>query len=254
MALPDKSYPIRTYADLQRAMYAVSTMNDSSAIFAVRDLLVKAHNQDTQDIMKSRNVNYDPGRHLPSHVLVPKEQLLEIQRLAAEHGLGLEIFSSDRNTVIPPPPLRAIAPPAVPKPPPVPDIAQGLTFASHQRIGDEIRDKHIEHIHDMFARGFLDQKEHDARIAAAMRALTKEQLALVIQDLPNVPLPAPPPPVKKEFPADVMRILFAIAAAGFPFMSLTGFLAGGHVLASAILALAAGVALILSVVLAKRAK
>lgn len=115
----------------------------------------------------------------PSHPRIALEELRELQRAAAEHGHGFDIEVTDetgRKYAYRAPATEVVKHPLAP---------EGVHFTSHQRVGDEIRDSYIEHVHDMFARGFIDQGEHDARLKAMMLAHTKEEMEFLIQDLPQ---------------------------------------------------------------------
>lgn len=120
--------------------------------------------------------------------------------------------------------LRGALDKMLPRPPYAPP---GVTIASHQRIGDEIRNTYLDHLGAMFSGGSIDQAEYEARSDAAVRARTKEELEFLIQDLPLVVVKKEPAEaVKKEFTDDdwlsrlpgqsmagVMFLLFSILAA-----------------------------------------
>lgn len=75
---------------------------------------------------------------------------------------------------------------------------KGVNIAPKQRIGDQGRDKYFEHLHKMFAGGYISQAEHDARVDALMLANTKDEMEFLVKDLPKMnaveksekPLPA----------------------------------------------------------------
>lgn len=132
----------------------------------------------------------------PSHPRIALEELRELQRAAAEHGHGFDIEVTDetgRKYAYRAPATEVVKHPLAP---------EGVHFTSHQRVGDEIRDSYINHIHEMFAGGYIDSDEHDARLAAMMLTHTKEEMEFLIQDLPRVTEkkvePAEPAPEQKQ--------------------------------------------------------
>jgi hypothetical protein len=68
-------------------------------------------------------------------------------------------------------------------------IPPGVHFAPARRIGDEVRNRYLDHLADMLSRGFIDAAEYDARLAQMMKAKTREDLDFLVKDLPMLPLP-----------------------------------------------------------------
>jgi hypothetical protein len=62
----------------------------------------------------------------------------------------------------------------------------GVTIASHQRIGDDVRDAYLNHLGAMFSGGNISQEEYEARSDAAVTAKTKQELEFLTQDLPEL--------------------------------------------------------------------
>lgn len=120
----------------------------------------------------------------PRYPRIALEQLKELQRAAAEAGYDFIIETTDEfgyKTVHPVPKVAKKSKDIHPLPP------EGVHFTSSQRVGDEIRDSYIDHIREMFAGGYIDSGEHDARLAAMMQAHTREEMDFLVQDLPKVP-------------------------------------------------------------------
>lgn len=157
--------PIRTLADLQRAVDALMKKN----MFAL-------------------------------------DQLKEIQQLAAARGVALtiEVQREDGRTVSLTPPANAEAVPAQVvaaehvAPPGVHFSAPpGVHFSLGPRVGDETRHEYYEHMHEMFARGYIDQQELDARLDAMLACHTKDELDYLVSDLPRLE-PAAEPAAKEQ--------------------------------------------------------
>lgn len=62
---------------------------------------------------------------------------------------------------------------------------EGVHVLDRPRIGDEVKDKYIGHVHEAFAQGYLDESEHDARVEAMMAARTEDEVAFLATDLPE---------------------------------------------------------------------
>ena len=69
------------------------------------------------------------------------------------------------------------------------------TMAPAQRIGDAERDRAVSALSEHFALGRLDHEELDARLEAAYRATTLDQLVALFADLPD---PAPFRPNRRD--------------------------------------------------------
>ena len=62
----------------------------------------------------------------------------------------------------------------------------GVHLTSHTRIGDEVRNTYLDHLGARFSDGSIDQAEFNARSDAAVKARTKEELEMLITDLPAI--------------------------------------------------------------------
>jgi hypothetical protein len=213
--MPPDGYPIKSFAELRAAMDRAQY--DQRAALAVRNFLMEA--QYYRALVVSGQMSQDK-------YFIALEELRALQRMAAEKGMELGFDIREPGGRI----IRQLHPPALP--PAIeaakskevakkePMSPEGVHFTSHQRVGDQIRDSYIEHIHEMFAGGFIDAGEHDARLAAMMSAHTKEEMEFLIQDLPKVS-----PPGKEPAPAEVVKERWTLdPAAGwmFAFLSLLG--------------------------------
>ncbi len=76
------------------------------------------------------------------------------------------------------------ADPYVPKLDPGP---KGTNVLPNHRVGDDTRNRYVEHLSNLHAKGYLDVAEHDARITAAMKAKTEPELKILVRDLEAVP-------------------------------------------------------------------
>src|SRR5260370_40937916 len=77
----------------------------------------------------------------------------------------------------------------------VPSLAPslpGVHLTASQRIGDEMRDRYLEHLRERFAGGYIDSAEHNARQDIAMKAKTEEELTFLLRDLPSLSPPVAP--------------------------------------------------------------
>lgn len=225
--MPPDGYPIvSSYADLRRAMERAQY--DPQAAVAVRNFLMEAAYY--RSLVASGQMNQ-------SQYFIALENLRQLQKDAAANGYQFTFETSDgtgRKVVHNPPAIEAskAVEKAVEKKPFEPE---GVHFTSHQRVGDEIRDTYIEHIHEMFAGGFIDADEHDARLAAMMLAHTKEEMEFLIQDLPSVSPPSPPAPVvsgevataKRALPVPAFIYLALSATAGLGAGSIVSTPGGG---------------------------
>lgn len=215
---PDGSPVVSSYADLRRAMERAQY--DPQAALVVRNFLMESAYY--RSLVASGQMNQN-------QYFVALENLRQLQKDAAEKGYQFSIIETSDQTghrVIYNPPVAIAAPPkkaeVEKKPPnPFPDVH----FTSHQRVGDQAKDAYTEHVHDMFARGYINQREHDARIDAMMLARTKEEMEFLVQDLPEIRMD--PPEVKtegkkKEYGLRISSLLSSFA----------GFTAGMSVFAS----------------------
>lgn len=73
-------------------------------------------------------------------------------------------------------------------PEPKAPIPTGVHLTQYLRVGDSIRDEYMAHLNVMFSDGHLDREEFDARVDAALKAETREELEVLTSDLPPVPL------------------------------------------------------------------
>jgi Domain of unknown function (DUF1707) len=83
----------------------------------------------------------------------------------------------------------------MPTPDPSPLPMTPPTLAPAQRIGDAEREQAVSALSEHFALGRLDHVELDARLEAAYRATTVDQLVALFADLPD---PAPFRPNRRE--------------------------------------------------------
>lgn len=117
--------------------------------------------------------------------IVALERLREIQKLAAKQGIDLtfRVERADGRTV-------SLSPPRVDKKATPGEVAArevappGVHFADGIRVGDETRREYYEHLHEMFAGGFISQDELDARLDAMLACSTENELKFLICDLP----------------------------------------------------------------------
>jgi uncharacterized protein DUF1707 len=58
-----------------------------------------------------------------------------------------------------------------------------------KRVGHAERDKNIDHLANMVAAGYLKQHEFDQRRDKALEAVTREDLEILVGDLPPIPRP-----------------------------------------------------------------
>lgn len=79
--------------------------------------------------------------------------------------------------------------------PSIPEPTAAPTLAAGQRIGDSERDRAVSALSEHFAVGRLDRAELDARLEAAYRATTLDQLVALFGDLPD---PAPFRPSRRQ--------------------------------------------------------
>jgi hypothetical protein len=90
------------------------------------------------------------------------------------------------------------------------EVATGLDIRTTPRTGDAGRDKVIARIREAYARGELPREVFEARLAAALAAVTRGDLQRLLTDLePLSPPPdtaqalATPPPRAQRSPADL---------------------------------------------------
>lgn len=79
-------------------------------------------------------------------------------------------------------------------PPPKPPVqyspkklADGTVLQLAQRVGDDEREWVARRLGEMWATGFLSQREHDERHVSAFAAVTRSQLNVLLADLPDDP-------------------------------------------------------------------
>jgi hypothetical protein len=189
--MPPDGYPIQSFAQLRAAVE--QALYDQQAALAVRNSLLEA--QYYRALVASGQMNRN-------QYFIALEELKKLQQMAAEKGmeLGFDIRDESGRVVRQLNPL----PPAI-EPAKSQEVAskeplspEGVHFTSHQRVGDTVKDSYIEHVHEMFAGGYIDAGEHDARLAALMLARTKEEMEFLVQDLPQVNERKPLPEVVTE--------------------------------------------------------
>ena len=83
----------------------------------------------------------------------------------------------------------------MPTPDPSPLPMTSPTLAPAQRIGDAERERAVSALSEHYALGRLDHAELDARLEAAYRAVTVDQLVALFADLPD---PAPFRPSRRD--------------------------------------------------------
>lgn len=173
--MPPDGYPVASYADLRRAMERAQY--DPKAAVAVRNFLMESAYY--RSLVASGQMNHN-------QYFIALENLRQLQKDAAASGYQFYFETEDgtgHKVVHHPPAMIEAAPREIEKKPFEPE---GVHFTSHQRVGDEIKDSYLEHIREMFAGGYIDSGEHDARLAAMMLAHTKEEMEFLIQDLPKI--------------------------------------------------------------------
>lgn len=123
----------------------------------------------------STAVTYHQGGSMKddTYVKISLRHWKELQEQLAEQGISLGIREKDTGTTL----LEA----------PEVSTKDGMTFTTVKRAGDETKNRYLDHVHEMFAQGYLSEKEHDARVDAIMAALTEKQMAFCIRDLPGLP-------------------------------------------------------------------
>ncbi|MGZ4613542.1 MAG: DUF1707 SHOCT-like domain-containing protein [Kineosporiaceae bacterium] len=99
---------------------------------------------------------------------------------------------------------------------PQPGGGERPSYAPAQRIGDAERERAVTALSDHYAAGRLDRLELDARLDAAYRATTLEQLRVLFADLPD-PAPFRPAAVGGRGPGTMSR---RPALAGLPLVPL----------------------------------
>lgn len=116
-------------------------------------------------------------------------------------------------------------------------LVDGTTaYIAHLRIGDDERRWVSDFLGDMYARGFLNPQEHEARQEQAGKAATRSQLNVLISDLPEDPEEwrkrrrARPDPealrreVEASIPASIapslLMIIFALCVLAFGIVEL----------------------------------
>lgn len=108
----------------------------------------------------------------------------------------------------------------------------GTQVLSVKRVGDAERDLYLQRLHEGHARGCISRDVFDARLAAMMAAMVKDELEYLVKDLPDPPVPVVKPWITlKKTPShrDVMGFLSVtvfLAAAAWTAMTL-GWLALG---------------------------
>jgi hypothetical protein len=117
---------------------------------------------------------------------------------------------------------------------------------SELRASDDERNAVADRLSRHYAEGRLDEAEFKTRLDAAMSATTRGHLNGLFHDLPRLPVPAPPPPTRRQRAVPWMLLLaFAavVAVSTLPFyplyhvpwflFAIVGFIlwrraAGGH--------------------------
>lgn len=125
----------------------------------------------------------------------------------------------------------------------------GVHFASHARIGDEVRNTYLDHLGAMFSGGNIDQAEYEARSDAAVKASTKEELDFLLQDLPYFAAvkkeDSKADPRKRFIPGPLVPAVFLGGSATVIFMpgvSMTGMIVFAVTAFLWLLVLVAGIA------------
>jgi hypothetical protein len=167
---------------------------------------------------------------LPEAVLIGRRELRALAELAAAQGVKSHCDDREIAPYIKPEaktPEKEIRPAAPP----------GVHFTPEVRIGDEVKNKYLNHLGEMMSRGFIDQQEYDARLAVMMTAKVKEELERLVQDLPGMTVrePLPSAPVDRS-PGYLLHLSLvsmagslALCTAGLVFAGLTlmgGFMWG----------------------------
>jgi Domain of unknown function (DUF1707) len=166
---------------------------------------------------------------LPEVIFLGRNELRQLAEAAAARGLRSQYGG------------REIAPYIQPetagKPTQEKDITPpGVHLTPELRVGDETRNKFLGHLADMMSRGFIDQQEYDARLAIMMRAQTREDLKLLVKDLPSLIITEPPSSPENRSPCYLLYLSLvsmagslALCTAGLIFAGLTlmtGFMWG----------------------------
>jgi hypothetical protein len=125
------------------------------------------------------------------HVSLSGKDLKMLDQAAASSS-GIPVLFNGREI----PGMKILA--AVPPPAKKEEPASGVHLISAQRTGDETRNKYLDHLGEMLARGFISQLEYDARMTAMMKAETEDGLKLLVKDLPALQEKLP---AKKKEPA-----------------------------------------------------
>jgi hypothetical protein len=90
-------------------------------------------------------------------------------------------------------------------------VPEGVHLLSEKRIGDEEKDRYLNHLRECYSTGHLDEDEFDARNAAMMAAKTKHELDFLLKDLPAIPIREDiiesPDPNSERFEIRSLRIL-----------------------------------------------
>lgn len=67
-------------------------------------------------------------------------------------------------------------------------VPEGVHLLSEKRIGDEEKDRYLNHLRECYSTGHIDEDEFDARNIAMMAAKTKHELDFLLKDLPAIPI------------------------------------------------------------------
>lgn len=137
-------------------------------------------------------------------------------------------------------------PPVAVRPVPNPYGRLKVNVLASRRIGDEERNKVLDHLQDMFVRGHLTQAELDARQQAALAAKVAAELEFLTRDLPFARITREPEPEPERFP---FGAAMAIMAALMGMLSISLVIAAGMAaLPAAALVVMAAMLLVLIVI------
>jgi hypothetical protein len=72
-------------------------------------------------------------------------------------------------------------------------LPKDVNILPDRRVGDDVRNRYVDHLTDMHSRGHLDADEYNARVNFAMKAKTGTELKALVRDLDAPPEPKPAP-------------------------------------------------------------
>ena len=128
----------------------------------------------------------------------------------------------------------------------------GTAVLPQKRIGDTARNKTLDHLQEMYARGYLSTSELDARQQAALAATLQDELDFLMADLPSpVKAAVKPEPVKAGASGVRAAVMWAanVVMITFPVMSALTTIYGGAPAGAAALGMIGGLAGMLLTVL-----